>query len=83
MPGSANRVSLVEAQQNFSRYGSVDRFHLGDTRKPELSDLRDQDWRPIDESVDNIEEPRDRLLSPIFIPFFLLLFSGLENFPLI
>lgn len=58
MPGSANRVSLFEAQRNYSRTGSVDRFHQGETREPELHDRRETGWRQLDENIDNIEEPR-------------------------
>ena len=58
MPGSSNRVSLIEAQRNFSNYGSVDRFHIRDTRKPELGDMRESGWRPLNEDLDNIEEPQ-------------------------
>ena len=57
MPGGANRVSLVEAQQNYVNYGSSERRNRGQTRRPLAGEPRDEQWRPVDIRRDNIEEP--------------------------
>jgi hypothetical protein len=57
MPGSANHVSLVTAQRNFMDCGSAERRYIGETRSPMPDERRDQQWRPIEPSKDNIEEP--------------------------
>ena len=58
MPGSANHVSLVEAQKNYVDHGSSERRNRGQTRSPLYGEPRDEQWRPIDISRDNIEEPQ-------------------------
>ena len=58
MPGSANRVSLHDAQHNFAEFGAVDRFHEADARKPALSDRREEGWRQLNVETDNIEHPQ-------------------------
>jgi len=58
MPGSANHVSLFEAQQNYVRHGSSERRNRGLTRTPLEDEPRDEQWRPIDIGRDNIEEPQ-------------------------
>ncbi len=58
MPGSANHVSLVEAQRNYVIHGSSERRKRGLTRTPFEGEPRDETWRPIDLQRDNLEEPR-------------------------
>lgn len=58
MPGSANHVSLCEAQENYARHGSSERRNRGLTRRPLEDEPRDEQWRPIDIGRDNIEEPQ-------------------------
>jgi hypothetical protein len=57
MPGSANHVSLVEAQRNYVRDGRTERRKDGQTRRPLDGEPRDTQWRPVDVDRDNIEEP--------------------------
>lgn len=52
----ANRVSLIEAQKKFARDGVCNLRLRSYVRPPQKSDLRDPNWHPIDESVDNIEK---------------------------
>jgi len=58
MPGSANHVSLVEAQKNYLAHGSAERRKRGQTRSPFDDEPRDEQWRPVDVLRDNIEEPQ-------------------------
>lgn len=52
----ANHANLIEAQKNYSREGLCEwRLHAH-VRSPNDADLRDPEWRPIDETKDNIEE---------------------------
>jgi hypothetical protein len=55
MGGGANKTSLVEAQKNFTSIGAKDKDHLQHSRKPTESDVRDKDWRVIDENKNDIE----------------------------
>lgn len=57
MPGSANAVSLEEAQQNFADFGAATRRHQLEARAPVEGETREHEWRPLDASRDNIEEP--------------------------
>lgn len=57
MPGSANSVSLEEAQQNFINFGAAARRLSSEARAPMAEDPREADWRPLDPTRDNIEEP--------------------------
>jgi len=57
MPGSANAVSLEEAQQNFQDFGASTRRHAITARQPFDEEKRETSWRPLDELRDNIEEP--------------------------
>jgi hypothetical protein len=56
MPGGANEMSLLEAQQNFAKFGSKrpapDRY----ARQPNNRDTREKEWRPLNEETDNIED---------------------------
>lgn len=58
MPGSANAVSLEEAQHNYREFGAATRRHAIEARTPLEEEEREQAWRPLDETRDNIEEPR-------------------------
>ncbi len=58
MPGSANRVSLRRAQENFSDHGSADPGGINTSvRDPVPGEVREDGWRPIDPRTDNIEQP--------------------------
>lgn len=57
MPGSANAVSLEQAQQNFTACGTAERRKAGDGRAPFDEDVREHGWRPLDPKRDNVEQP--------------------------
>jgi hypothetical protein len=42
--GGANRVSLVQAQKNFEKFGACDKNMIRHTRKPNKSDVRKLNW---------------------------------------
>ncbi|MGB6962400.1 MAG: CPCC family cysteine-rich protein [Candidatus Acidiferrum sp.] len=52
----ANRVSLTQAQRGFANDGVSESKFKKHVRKPGKDDSRDPKWRPIDESLDNIED---------------------------
>jgi hypothetical protein len=58
MPGSANHVSLQQAQQNFADFGTAERRYHGEGRKPFEEETRDVSWRLLDLARDNVEEPQ-------------------------
>jgi len=58
LAGSANHVSLEEAQHNFSQFGAAERRNRGGGRAPLDAELRDMAWRPLDPTRDNLEEPQ-------------------------
>ncbi|WP_405820662.1 CPCC family cysteine-rich protein [Streptomyces sp. NBC_01390] len=58
MPGGANRVSLVEAQENFQAYGACDQHGRRFARPSADDEPLDPDWRPIDLAVDLFEDWR-------------------------
>ena len=58
MPGSCNMVSLQEGQQNFRDYGAAERRYLGEIREPVDGEEVEEGWRPLDLSIDNVEEPQ-------------------------
>jgi len=58
MPGSANTVSLENAQMNYASFGVAEVKNRGITRRPLAQEGHDQDWRPLDPGRDNIEEPQ-------------------------
>ena len=58
MPGSANGVSLEQAQLNYADFGSAERRHRGEGRTPFEDETRERDWRPLDSAHDNPEEPQ-------------------------
>ena len=46
----ANRVSLRQAQANFSLFGATEIRFKNRVRKPRPSDLRDPNWAPVPEA---------------------------------
>src|ERR1044072_2069489 len=52
----ANRVSLIEAQENYFRDGVSELRFRSNVRAAEASDVRDPQWRRIDVRTDTIEE---------------------------
>jgi len=58
MPGMGNDVSLIEAQQNYQKFGAAERKNIGLTRGPVDGEEVEPGWRPLDPARDNIEEPR-------------------------
>lgn len=49
-------MSLVDAQKNYANFGSKnDDTH---THEPAINDEKDESWRPLDLSTDNIEKPK-------------------------
>lgn len=58
MPGSANMVSLEQAQRNYESLGTAERRNIGGARSPVEGERRDSGWRPLDPEHDNVEEPQ-------------------------
>jgi hypothetical protein len=58
LPGSANHVSLEDAQHNFVAFGSAERRLCGQGRPPYTDETREQGWRALGPACDNIEEPQ-------------------------
>jgi hypothetical protein len=58
LPGSANHVSLEDAQHNYAEIGSAERRNRAEARAPIEGEVRDQGWRPLDAARDNVEEPQ-------------------------
>ena len=56
MAGGANRVSLVEAQQNYRAYGACDEQGRKYVRAPLPDEPVEPGWRPIDLDQDSFEE---------------------------
>jgi hypothetical protein len=52
MPGSANGVSLEQAQHNFIEFGTAERRHRGGGREPFDEESRDAAWRLLDPARD-------------------------------
>jgi len=52
----ANRVSLIQGQENFARFGVCEHRLAKHVRTPDTGDVRERNWRPIDPTQDNIEE---------------------------
>jgi len=59
MTTGANQVGLIEAQENFVRTGVCEPALISQVRSPTESDVRDPEWRSIEEGRDNIETPDD------------------------
>ena len=53
----ANHVNLIEAQKNYAEFGVSELRVLSFVRLPKESEVRDPEWKPIDEKIDFIEEP--------------------------
>lgn len=43
----ANSVSLIEAQQNFAKFGAIEERFIGDVRPPAADEPLEPDFRPI------------------------------------
>jgi RNAse (barnase) inhibitor barstar len=54
--GGANRISLVEAQENFWSYGACDQRGRRFVRPAAANEPVDRNWRPIDLARDLFEE---------------------------
>lgn len=57
--GGANVPSLVESQQNYAKYGAMEKRFVENVRRPREQDRRDPAWRPIDLERDNPQEHDD------------------------
>ena len=57
MPGISNTVSLVDAQINYQQFGVAERKNRGRGRVAFADEKIDEGWRPIDPSIDNLEQP--------------------------
>ena len=53
----ANRVSLIDAQKNYTALGASEERLTQHVRRPTTADQRDPLWRPLDPNKDNIEIP--------------------------
>ena len=53
--GGANRPSLIEAQRNVRRWGTIEERFVADVRRPSPSEPLDAAWRPFDPDLDEIE----------------------------
>ena len=58
MPGSANRISLVQAQQNFQEFEACDQHGRRFVRPPAADEPLGPGWRPIDPTADSFEDWR-------------------------
>lgn len=58
LPGSANHVSLEDAQHNYFEFGVAERRNRGGGRAPLDVEPRAAGWRPLDPARDNLEEPQ-------------------------
>lgn len=47
--GANSGVTLRQAQRNFVRFGACDQENLPDAKKPGPDDVRDPQWKPVDE----------------------------------
>jgi hypothetical protein len=61
--GGANKMSLVEAQKNFANLGAKGTEHIAHVRKSAKSDLRDKDWRMLDEKLDPVEMSKEEFMT--------------------
>lgn len=53
----ANHASLVQAQRNYIEFGACEEKVTPHVRKASQNDVKDPEWRIIDESKDNLETP--------------------------
>lgn len=58
LPGSANHVSLEDAQKNYATCGAAERRNAASVRPPVEGEEREDIWRLLDPARDNIEEPQ-------------------------
>lgn len=79
MDGGANRVSLIEAQQNYLSFDACDRNGRQFVRPAAVDEPLDPMWRPIDQSLDSFEDwdaaewvpwPEDRSVLCWWLPTF-------------
>lgn len=61
MAGGANLPSLVDAQRNFATFGAAEQRLVEHARRPDPTELRDQEWRLIELTLDNVEVPQPGL----------------------
>ena len=59
LTGGANKLSLIHSQKNFAQFGACEKRFQRDVRQPRKADVRDLEWRMIEESKDKFEEPID------------------------
>jgi hypothetical protein len=52
----ANKISLLEAQDNFEKFGAKDQSYKEKIKKSTLNYIRDSKWRKLDPNIDKIEE---------------------------
>jgi len=57
MLGGPNRTTLIDAQRTFARLGACRASLIKHVRRPHESEVRDLEWRPIDEKKVSFEEP--------------------------
>ncbi len=58
MSGGANSFSLVDAQENYSRFSASRQAAIASVRPPRANEPCDPGWRPIDPERDSIEIPK-------------------------
>ncbi|MFJ9932229.1 CPCC family cysteine-rich protein [Streptomyces virginiae] len=56
MDGSANKVSLIEAQRNYQDFGASDQHGLQYVRPSAAGGPLDPAWRPVDLTRDSFED---------------------------
>jgi hypothetical protein len=57
LEGGADKLSLTQSQGNFAAFGACEERFQKDVRRPKETDVKDLEWRMIDESMDRFEEP--------------------------
>jgi hypothetical protein len=65
MAGGANKCSLITAQRHFAEFGACELRLKAHVRTVRTIDMRDRDWRPLDEEHDRYlhwEDEGDRRL---------------------
>lgn len=51
----ANRLSLIQAQAEYAKFGAMEHRFIGLVRQPDDGDLLDPGWRPVDPTADAFE----------------------------
>ncbi len=59
-----NKVSLIKAQRNYSRFGACEERLRSRARVPRASDKQDPTWRPIDTKVDVLDTSHETGYTP-------------------